>query len=85
MYKFKINLIPANFKSFLNRNDQIHAHQTRSACKYHLVNPKTSLAQKSIKHRGPDIWNSLPNDIIQCTSLNSFKSSLKKYLMSFYN
>ena len=85
MYKIKLNIIPANLKSFFTKNSDIHSYETRNANKYHLSNPKTSLAQKTIKHRGPDIWNSLPDHITQCKSLNSFKYSLKNHILSSYS
>ena len=84
MYKLNLNIIPDKFQSLFTKNNQIHTHHTRNANKYHLSNPKTSLAHNSIIHKGPDVWNSLPKYITQCTTLISFKSSMKKYLMSSY-
>ena len=34
----------------------------------------------SIEDRGPDVWKSLPNSVKHCSSLYSFKASLKKLL-----
>ena len=33
---------------------------------------------------GPHIWNSLPQDLIYCSSLSSFKAKLKTFLFSQY-
>ena len=45
----------------------------------------------TIKHEGavilvvgPNIWNTIPDDIKNCPSRNSFKIKYKKFLLSFY-
>ena len=85
MFKLKQNLLPSKFQSMFQRNEEIHSHNTRNSCNFHLFNPKTSLAHRSIRHSGPDIWHSLPEEIKKCSSLYSFKATLKKHILSSYN
>ena len=85
MYKYTTNLLPVSFQSFFTYNADIHAYPTRRSTDLHLNNPRTLLAQKSIRHHGPDIWNSLPESIKSCTALHSFKATAKKYVLSKYN
>ena len=47
----------------------------------HLVN----YGAKMIQVYGPTLWNSLPGDLHDSTSLASFKTNLKKYLIDLYN
>ena len=84
MYKYSQNQLPSLFHNIFNLNSNIHAYPTRRSSDYHLENPKIILAQKSIRHNGPDVWNNLPNNLKQCSSLFSFKASLKKYMLSKY-
>ena len=59
MFKLRKNLIPVSFKNMFISNSQIHSYNTRTCDNFHLFNPRTALAQKSIRHRGPDVWHSL--------------------------
>ncbi len=40
---------------------------------------KTTYGKKSVGYYGTHIWNSLPNTIKQCTSLDNFKTMLKAW------
>ena len=84
MYKFTNNQLPELFNNFFDLNSNIHTYPTRHSTDFHLENPRTILAQKSIKHHGPDVWNTLPYNIKRCCSLGIFKASLKEYLISTY-
>ena len=84
MYKFSTNALPLSFTNIFTYNGSIHTYPTRQSSDLHLTNPKTILALKSIRHHGPDIWNKLPSNIQQSTSLLSFKALMKKYLLSQY-
>ena len=63
MYKLTANLLPSFFHNIFLYNRNIHHYPTRVSHNFHLSNPKISLASKSIRHYGPDIWNSLPASI----------------------
>ena len=41
---------------------------------------RLTLCQKSFYPYAPTLWNDLPEDIIQCNSLQSFKSALRSHL-----
>ena len=84
MHKFTFNRLPTVFDGFFTPNSTVHSYPTRQSSDYHLENPRISLAQKSLKHNGPDIWNSLPPNLKQCTSLNIFKRELKNILITQY-
>ena len=82
MYKLTANLLPSFFHNMFLYNKNIHHYPTRVSHNFHLSNPKISLASKSIRHYGPDIWNSLPTSIKSTPSAHSFKNNMKKYLLS---
>ena len=84
MFRLYNDLLPSNFPSLFRLNKDIHTYPTRQSNKYHLSNPKTAMAMKSIRHSGPDIWNSLSVDIRNSKSIHSFKKSVKSMLLSKY-
>ena len=84
MFKYSQNLLPF-FGNVFTLNTQIHEHSTRHCSDIHLNNPRLLLAHRSIRHNGPDIWNSLPQQAKQCTTLFSFKAVMKKNLLSQYH
>ena len=64
-------------------------HNTRSIC-VNLICPqfRTTLFKNSIFYLGPQIWNTLPNDvknILMSGSLNQFKKKIKKHLFALQN
>ena len=58
-------------------NFLFHNHDTRNRDNLHLVRCKTSYGLRSVKYKGSNLWNQLPNDLKVIASLNSFKSKLK--------
>ena len=44
----------------------------------------TTLGARSFSAAAPKLWNKLPLELRQATSLNSFKSRLKTYLFKKY-
>ena len=66
-------------------------YNLRSTGKLLLDHPKgkmlTTLGARSFSAAAPKLWNGLPVELRQATSLNSFKSRLKTYLFKkcFYS
>ena len=92
MFKLNANLLPTTFDKLFSHNKNIHHYPTRVSDNFHLSNPLSSLASRSIRHYGPDIWNSLPESLKSSPSDQSsaqssvyvFKNSMKTYLLSKY-
>ena len=84
MYKYKNKLLPESFKDFFTLNSDIHSYPTRNSQNFHLVNPRLLIAHTSIRHHGPDLWNTLPDNITSCQNLFAFKAIIKKRLLSVY-
>ena len=74
MYKYTHDQLPSLFQNIFNINSNIHTYPTRRLTDFHLENPRIILAQKSIRHHGPDVWNTLPANLKQCTTLNTYKA-----------
>ena len=92
MFKLNANLLPTTFDKLFSHNKNIHHYPTRVSHNFHLSNPLSSLASRSIRHHGPDIWNSLPESLKSSpsdqssvqSSLYVFKNTMKTYLLSKY-
>ena len=84
MYKYVTNLLPPSFQNFFTYNSNIHSYPTRRSTDFHLNNPRTLLAHKTIRHHGPDIWNSFPDTLKSRTTLSSFKAYTRKMILSQY-
>ena len=82
MYRFNKNLLPPSFSAMFQQNNAIHTYFTRQAANIHLSNPRTVLAQKSIRHYGPDVWNSIPSDTRNLLTTQSFKRAVKCMLIA---
>ena len=70
-----------------NQIHPVHNHNTRNREIY--VQPtfhRLTLTQRSLDYTMPSIWNNnVPNRIKQSSSLSSFKTEMKNYLLTFYN
>ena len=44
-----------------------------------------AVTQNSLSVVGPNLWDTIPAEIQNCPSKNSFKFNYKKYLLSFYD
>lgn len=84
MYKFNIDLLPPYFRILFQFNNEFHSYNTRSSQNLHLTTPQNIIVQRSIRHAGPEIWNSIAVNIKQSVSPKSFKLKLKKYLLESY-
>ena len=61
-----------------------HSHYTRNRNDLRSVQARLTMCQHSISVAGPNIFNSLPPNIREAPSRDSFKIRCKNYLLSFY-
>ena len=61
-----------------------HGHYTRNRNDLRSVQARLTMCQHSISVAGPNIFNSLPSNIREAPSRDSFKIRCKNYLLSFY-
>ena len=61
-----------------------HVYFTRGRNELRPQPARLTLTQNSISTVGPEIWHSIPDDIKNSPSRNSFKFNYKKFLLSFY-
>ena len=82
VYKCLNGLIPNNNRFAPNVNQR---YQTRNRLNLRLPFVTSSQSHSGIVYHGAKVYNSIPNDIKNKTSVNCFKSTLKKHLIASYN
>ena len=84
MFKYNNKLLPQVFNDFFSLNKTLHPYPTRRSTDFHLDNPRTLQAQRTLRHHGPDVWNTLPAPIKQLSSLHSIKKKMKDSFLQQY-
>ena len=84
VYKCLNNLAPDSLSSNLKYVSDSQPYFTRTAINKCLRTPKPDLSimKHSFQYSGPFLWNTLPTNVTQSTTLISFKRSLKQYVMT---
>ena len=47
-----------------------------------IPQPKCSLYKESLSYSGPVIWNAIPTDIKQSSTINAFENKLRDWIMN---
>ena len=80
MYSYFNNNLPEYFINYFRLNENIHSHDTRSASNIFIEYRRTNYGKFSLKYRGAQIWNNLPNTLKISKTYRSFKKSAKVYV-----
>jgi hypothetical protein len=83
VYKAINGIAPAYINDLIS--PYVPYRSLRSSSKRLLSVPKFKLqtyGARAFSICGPVLWNALPQDVIQCASLDSFKSKLKTFLFN---
>ena len=65
--------------------DRNHHYATRSHHDLVPFHARLTITKNSLRVSGPNIWNSIPQEIRNIRSQEIFKNQYKKHLLSFYN
>ena len=65
--------------------DRTHSYDTRNRNDLLPDRARLTITQNSISVAGPNIWNSIPENIKTSLTRGSFKSQYKNCLLSYYN
>ena len=63
-------------------NASIHDHFTRQHAKLHIKPCRTKKRRMTVVFQGPNLWNTLPPTLTECTSLTLFRKKMKTYLLT---
>ena len=70
------NLNGLTLGHFFTTRSEIYEGNTRNKDKLHVPLYRTTTAQRSFKYRGTSLWNNLPKEIRDISSLDSFKKQI---------
>ena len=88
MYKCVNGLAPSYLTDYFTQSSHFHNYSTRHALngRLHLPKPRTEYFKRSLMYKGPQLWNVLPQELINANiSLNSFKWKVKQYIRGEHN
>ena len=88
IFQWKNSLLPLSFDNFFETIKEIHTYNTRQASNDNIYLERRNTDQygkRTIKFAGAILWNSIPNDLKNCTSITTFKRKLKVYLIDSYS
>ena len=76
MFSYFQRNLPNYFNNYFRLNEMIHSHNTRSASNIHIDFKRTNYGKFSLKYRGAQIWNEIPNNLKSTNSYHAFKRSI---------
>ena len=83
-FKCLRGLAPKYLSSSFNRRASVHGRNTRNKIKLDIPAFNTAAGQRSFIYRAVKCWNTLPEEIIKCESLHSFKSKAKSHFYAVF-
>ena len=79
MYKTLNGMTPEYLRSSFVFRDNLNYHSRNTENTLTLPQPRTDYLKKSFSYSGAQLWNSLPIELRQATSLNDFKTKLRRH------
>ena len=74
MYKINNNLSPSYLNKMFTKTTNVHSHNLRnSTSNLYVHRPNTEAKKNSFAYRGTALWNKIPVDIRNLSSVSSFK------------
>ena len=74
-----------HLEAFLPTDNQNHNYNTRNCSNLRPARSRLTITQNSINVTGPNLWNSIPNEIRISLSRESFKHNYKNFLLASYS
>ena len=77
MYKIHNNLSPSYLRRIFTKTSNLHEHSLRnSEINCYVPNPRTDYGKGNLRYRGFVLWNKIPSEIRNLSSLKQLKPSL---------
>ncbi|ESO07907.1 hypothetical protein HELRODRAFT_169610 [Helobdella robusta] len=82
IFRFLRQQLPAFFRNFFTFGTSIQARTTRHTPLFYAPPARIKVLCMSLKHTGPGIWETIPQEIKDCNTLHLFKNKLKNFLIT---
>ena len=83
MFQFKSGMLPHSFDNKFSLNSQNHTYDTRNSKLFHIPKCRTNLRKFALRYQGPKFYNSLNADTQKASTLSSFLTRLKIFLLDY--
>ncbi len=80
IYKCRNRLALQYLCDLFNSNDSVHSYNTRNSSQFRATKSHSAYYYHSFTVSDLKLWNSLPRNIQESTSLSNFKSTLFKFI-----
>jgi len=77
-------MLPTSCMNYVALADTNCIYATRGKSCFKLIKYRTSIRELSIAIRGPKVWDSLPNNIKELSSIRIFKTRLTDFDIHCY-
>ena len=77
-----MHMFEARHSGIFDRN---HHYATRSYRNLVPFDARLTITENSLRVSGPNVWNSIPQEIRDVPTLSIFKNRYKKHLLSSYD
>ncbi len=79
---YTVQLVPQYSRDMFTTNNSNRSYNTTNATQLRATITRTAYYYRSFTVSGLKLWNSLHNDIKECTSISSFKWSLYNHMVT---
>jgi len=62
----------------------MHTHETGNRSKPHITQRRISVISNNLRHKGPELWYSIPEEISSIKTIKSSSKHVKKELINKY-
>ena len=85
VYKYSLSIYMYRNKEKMETVSDLHNYKTRYNNHIQPKFQRLLITQRSLSYCAPKVWNEIPQNIQNSSSLSSFKSNYKKYLIDLYS
>jgi len=64
--------LPIVFRDYFTLNRSVHSHSTQNCNSLHVLSVQSTFGKRSIKFKGPMLWNNLPAPLREPMSIKKF-------------
>ena len=80
MFLYFNDKLPIIFNDYFTKNEYLLSYNRRSASNVHIDYQKRNYGKFSVKYRGAQLWNSLPENLRNEKSYSSYENLIKEYI-----
>ena len=84
MYQYHTKNLPHSLSNLFTQNNAIHNHETRHRNDPHIIHRRTAIAAQCIIHKGPKLWQLIPQSIKNSKTIHTFCRKIKQKMIQAY-